>query len=152
MKKLVLIIILFTSVNTFAQTYTSQQYKADFNYFWNTVDSNYCYFEKKQVDWKKVKDIYSPQIDTVSSRNSFVSVLEKVLYEIYDHHCGLRSSTAQSRRLVPTGADMWAEFVNGKPVITEVRKSFGAEKVGITAGMEVIAVNDVAVQQAILPF
>ncbi len=152
MKKIALIILLFASADAFAQTFTSKQYKEDFNYFWNTIDSNYCYFNKKPVDWKKVKEIYSPQIDTVSSRSAFISVLEKALYEIYDHHCGLRSSTDHSRRLVPTGTDMWAEFIDGKPVITEVRKGFGAEKAGITAGMEVIAVNDVAVQKAILPF
>src|SRR3569833_481399 len=72
--------------------------------------------------------------------------------ELYDHHCGLRANTKTSRRLVPTSADMWAEFSGDKAVITEVRKGYGAEKVGTVAGMEVIAINDVPVKEAILPF
>ena len=152
MKKILLAALLLSSVSAFAQTFTSKQYKEDFTYFWNTIDSNYCYFEKKQIDWHKLRNIYSKQIDTVSSRDAFISVLEKAMYELYDHHCGLRANTKASRRLVPTGADMWAEFTGDKAVITEVRKGFGAEKIGISAGMEVIAINDVPVKEAILPF
>ena len=69
-----------------------------------------------------------------------------MLNEIYDHHAILNTNTDSSRRLVPSRTDIWAEFINGKPVITEVRKDFGAERSGITAGMEVIAVNDIPVQ------
>jgi carboxyl-terminal processing protease len=53
---------------------------------------------------------------------------------------------------VPTGADIWAEYHNGKPIIIEVRKGFGAEKAGIHAGMEVIAINDQAVYKAAAQF
>lgn len=133
------------------QAYTRQQYKDDFNYFWTTMNEQYCYFDKKHVDWNQVKAIYQPQADTISSRNSLITLLEKMIYEVYDHHCGLRTRTASSRRLVPTGTDVWAEYDHGLPRITEVRQGFGAEKVGITAGMEVIAVNGVPIEQAILP-
>jgi C-terminal processing protease CtpA/Prc len=152
MKNITLIILLLGSASSYSQTFTKQQYKADFNFFWNTVDSNYCYFEKKQVDWNKLRDIYSKQVDTATSRDGFVSIIEKAIYELYDHHCGLHTNTKFSRRLVPTGADIWAEFVGDRPIITEVRKGFGAEKAGVIAGMEVIAVNDVPVKDAILPF
>ncbi|HJP64405.1 MAG TPA: S41 family peptidase [Mucilaginibacter sp.] len=152
MKKLLLIALLSGTLSAFSQSYTSKQYKADFTYFWNTIDSNYCYFEKKQVDWDKLRDIYSSQIDTVSNRDGFISVLERAMYELYDHHCGLSANTKTSRRLVPTSADMWAEFSGDKAVITEVRKGYGAEKAGIIAGMEVISINDVPVKEAILPF
>lgn len=152
MKKITLIILLISSGAAFGQVYSTKQYKEDFNFFWNTVDSNYCYFEKKQIDWGKLRDIYSKQVDTLSSRNALISIIEKALYELYDHHCGLRANTKFSRRLVPTGADIWAEFEGDKAVITEVRKGFGAEKTGISAGMEVISVNDVPVNNAILPF
>lgn len=152
MKKLLSIILLLSSVSAFSQTFTGKQYKEDFNYFWNTIDSNYCYFEKKHIDWKQLHNIYQKQVDTVSTRDAFIGILEKAIYELYDHHCGLRANTKTSRRLVPTGADIWAEYAVDKAVITEVRKGFGAEKVGITAGMEVVAVNDVPVKQAILAF
>lgn len=152
MKKLIIIILVFASVNTFAQSYTSKQYKNDFNYFWNTIDSNYAYFSKKHIDWKSLKNVYNQRADTISSRNSFVTLLEDAIYELYDHHCSLRTNTKFSRRLVPTSADIWADYLNGKPIIREVRKGFGAEKTGIKPGMEVIAVNDVPIAEAIKSF
>ncbi|MES2113426.1 MAG: S41 family peptidase [Bacteroidota bacterium] len=152
MKKLIILVLVFTSVNTFAQSYTSKQYKADFNYFWNTIDSNYAYFAKKQINWTNLKNTYSQRADTINSRNSFVTLLEDAIYELYDHHCSLRTNTKFSRRLVPTSADIGADYLSGRPIIREVRKGFGAEKTGIKAGMEVIAVNDIPVAEAIKPF
>ncbi|MDO3645119.1 S41 family peptidase [Mucilaginibacter sp. L3T2-6] len=152
MKKLITLILALTSANAIAQSYTSKQFKQDFNYFWNTIDSNYAYFAKKQINWKYLKNSYRQRADTVTSRNSFVTLLEDAIYELYDHHCSLRTNTKFSRRLVPTSADMWADYLNGKPVIREVRKGFGAEKAGVKAGMQVIAVNDVPVEEAVKPF
>ena len=151
MKRVLCLICLFSSLHTFSQSFTNKQYKEDYDYFWKSISDNYCYFEKKQIDWNSLKPIYSKLIDTVTSRNSFVSILEKALYELYDHHCSLHTNTKLSRRLVPTGTDIWAEYKGEKPQIIEVRKGLGTEKVGIKAGMEVMAVNDVPVSEAILP-
>jgi len=52
---------------------------------------------------------------------------------------------------VPSGTDTWAEYVNGKPTIIELRKGFGAESCGVLPGMEIIAVNDAPVDEAIKP-
>jgi len=151
-KKALILLLLFFSVKAFSQNFSSKQYKEDFDFFWNTVNDNYCYFNKKPIDWKKLRSIYQPQIDTVSSRNAFVGVMEKALYELYDHHCSLNTNTPYSRRLVPTGADIWVEFANGHAVVKEVRRGFGADKVGIRAGMEIIAINGQPVDEAIKPF
>jgi len=144
--------LLSSSLTAFSQTTSTREYKEDFGYFWKTINDEYCYFNKKPVDWNKIRELYAPQIDTVQSRNAFITVLERVMNELYDHHCSLRANTPSSSRLVPTSADMWAEFRSGRPVITEVRKDFGAEQAGIRAGMEVVAVNDVPVEQGIQPF
>jgi C-terminal processing protease CtpA/Prc len=151
MKKILLLLCCLTATKSFSQTYTKQQYREDFNFFWQTLDDNYCYFQKKHIDWAKLKPDYDAQLDTVTGRPGFVAVLERAIYELYDHHCGLHTNNPQSRRLVPTGADIWAEYRNSKPVIVEVRKDFSAEKVGIKAGMEVIAINDIPVDRAIIP-
>ena len=150
MKKLALITLLFITIAASAQSQSA--YRKDFDHLWNIVDSNYCYFNKKPIDWKKIKAIYASQADTITTRNAFVGIIEKVLNELYDHHISVGTNTDLSRRLVPTGADIWAEFENGRAIVTEVRKDFGAEKVGIAAGMEVTAVNGVPVNQALLPF
>ena len=139
---------------TVGQTNNSKalKFKQDFDFFWQSIDGNYCYFDKKQTDWNKVKEVCTSIFDTISTRAQFVSELEKVLYEIYDDHASLNTNTNYSQRLVPSGTDVWAEFINGRPVITEVRKNYGAEKVGVIVGMEVIAVNSIPVLKAIEPF
>lgn len=152
MKKIILLLCFFFSIRSFSQAFTPQQYKEDFDFFWKTFDDNYCYFAKKQIDWNKVKPVYDALIDTVTTRSGFVATLERALYELYDHHCSLHTNNDNSRRLVPTGADMWAEYQNNKPVIIEVRKGFGAESAGVHAGMEVIAINDIPVSEIILPY
>ena len=152
--RIIVVWIVLSQLHAVAQStqFSKAQYKEDFNFFWTNINNEYCYFEKKQTDWQKAKDIYSPIVDTITTRDQFVGILEKMLVEIYDHHAVLNTNTDSSRRLVPSGTDIWAEYVNEKPTIIEVRKNFGAAMSGITAGMEVIAVNDIPVQQAIQPF
>jgi C-terminal processing protease CtpA/Prc len=91
-------------------------------------------------------------VDTISSRNNFVLLLEKVLYELYDHHASLNTNTMESQRLVPSGTDVWAEYRNGKPVIIELRPGFGAARSGLKPGMELVRFNDLPVETAIQPF
>ena len=152
MKYAACICLFFCTFSLSAQSYTTRQYKDDFEYCWNSIRDNYCYFNKKKIDWEKVHAIYAPKMDTIQSRSSFVGVAEQLLYELYDHHCSLNTNTPLSRRLVPTGADIWAEYKNGKPIITELRKGFGAENAGMTAGMEITLINDMPVERAIAPF
>ena len=139
-------------LNGFSQQISTEQFKEDFNYFWNTIKTDYCYWDKKKSNWDSVKTIYSIDVDTITSKRSFVFLLEKMFYELYDHHASLNTNTPESPRLVPSGADVWAEYINHKATITEVRKDFNAENSGIRAGMEIIAVNDAPVDKAVQPF
>ena len=146
--------VLAFSTTSIAQpgNYTTQQYKDDFDFLWKSINDEYCYFNKKQTDWEKVRQIYAPMIDTVKSRGAFVGIIEKVIFELYDHHCGLNTNTDSSRRLVPTRTDIWAEYVNGKPTIIEVRRNSGADSTQIIAGMQIVAINDIPVEQAVKAF
>lgn len=151
MKKIVwMLLLLVYSLCSLAQTDSLQRvYKTDFDFFCQTVQEEYAYMDVKQTDWDNVKTIYSKALDTVHTRDQFVSLLEKAMYEIYDHHAILNTNTDHSFRLVPSGTDIWAEYKNGKATITELRKGFGADVCGIKPGMQVIAINDVPVDAAI---
>jgi len=153
MRKLILLssYLLFRQV-TFGQAFSAQQYKSDFDYFWTTIQDNYSYWDKKQTDWNKVKTLYGPLVDTVTIRASFVGILEKAFYEIYDHHASLNTNTSESQRLVPSGADLWAEYVNGKPTITEVKQGSRAEQVGVRGGMQLVSFNDIPIEKAVQSF
>lgn len=125
------------------------QFEDDFLEFWTDVKDNYAYFDKKQTDWDKVKTVYLPQAKNAKNRDALITVFENVLEELYDNHFSLNTNLISSTRLVPTGLDMWAEWINEKPIITEVRKGFSAEKAGVKNGMEVISINGVPIADAV---
>ncbi|MGZ8551084.1 MAG: S41 family peptidase [Chitinophagaceae bacterium] len=141
-------ILVFICLYSFQAT-AQPNYRKDFDYLWSTIKEDYAYWDKKATEWNKVKNYYAPLFDTVSSRQNFVLILEKVFNEIYDHHASLNTNTRVSQRLVPSGTDIWAAYINGRPFITEVRLGFGAVQVGLRAGMEIVSFNDVPVELAI---
>jgi C-terminal processing protease CtpA/Prc len=140
-KSLFILLFVFATRNLSAQT-TNRQFKEDFDYFWTTIKTDYCYWDKKQTDWDKAKLIYAARLDTINTKYSFVMLLESMFHELYDHHASLSTNTQESSKLVPSGADIWAEYIDDKPVITEVRLNAGADKAGIQPGMDVIAINN----------
>lgn len=130
-------------------TFTRQQYEEDFDYLWRSISDDYAYFDQKQTDWNKVREIYRSQIDAVQTRDNFVALLESVLEELYDFHAHLNTNTASSPRLVPSGTDIWAKWIGGKAIITEVRPKSSAERAGMKAGMQVASINGIAVDEAV---
>jgi C-terminal processing protease CtpA/Prc len=147
---LVIILCLFVEAVAAPQTnFTRQQYDEDFDYLWRSISDQYAYFDQKETDWNKVREIYRPQINAVKTHGDFVALLESVLEELYDFHTHLNTNTPASPRLVPSGADMWAEWIRGRAIITEVRPGSGAEKAGVRIGMQVASINGMTVDEAV---
>jgi C-terminal processing protease CtpA/Prc len=131
------------------QKLSQAEFEVDFDFMWTGFQDHYAYFDKKETDWAKVKRIYRPQLAKVTTREEFIALLESVLEELYDPHINLTTNLASSPRLVPAGADLWAEWRKGRAIITEVRPASNANRAGIKAGMEVLSINDVAVTKAV---
>jgi C-terminal processing protease CtpA/Prc len=147
---LVILLCFFVEAVAAPQTnYTRQQYADDFDYLWQSIADDYAYFDQKQTDWNKVREIYRPQINVVKTRNDFIALLESVLEELYDFHAILNTNTPASARLVPSGTEIWAEWIKGRAIITEVRPGSGAESAGIRIGMQVASINGIAVAEAV---
>jgi len=128
---------------------TPEQFTHDFDYLWSHLRDNYAYFDKKETDWGFVREFYRPRVAEVRTKREFVTLLEKVLEELYDHHTHLKVNTSSSTRLVPTGLDVWAEWKNGKAIITQLRKGFSAEQAGLKVDMEIISINGSLVEAAV---
>lgn len=128
---------------------TLQEFQSDFDFLWQSIHDNYAYLDAKTTDWDKVRDVYRPQLTGIQTRAQFISFLERVSEELYDPHISLNTNLASSPRLVPTGADIWAEWQTGKAIITEIRPASSAEKAGLRAGMEVLSVNGIPARQAV---
>ncbi len=117
------------------------------------VRTHYAYRAEKQVDWPRAERLAAAAADTVQSRRALVGVLERLLDNLYDPHATLRTNTAQSARLVPSGLDLWAEWRPGadgalEAIVSAVRPGYSAEQAGVRPGMRIDAVNGVPVATA----
>ena len=128
---------------------TSKDYVDDFDEFWTQVNENYAYFDQKQTDWARVKQVYRPLFEKVQDRSGFVSLLELALDELYDLHCNLNTNLDSSAVLVPTDADLWATWRNGVATIVDVRKDSPAWQANMRPGAQIISINGVDVATAI---
>ncbi|MDQ3907783.1 MAG: S41 family peptidase [Acidobacteriota bacterium] len=130
------------------QQLTPDQFASDFDLAWTKLRDDYAYFGKKQTDWRRVRELYRPELARVKGKADFVALLERVLGELYDDHAGLSVNTRTSPRLVPTGLDVWAEWRAGRAVVTQLRRGFSAEQAGLRVRMEIVSVNGVPVAEA----
>ena len=146
---LVILFCLLAEVVVSQTNFTRQQYEEDFDYLWRNIGEDYAYFDQKHTDWTRVREIYRPRIGAVRTQGDFVALLESVLEELYDFHTHLNTNTASSPRLVPTGADIWAKWINDKAIVTEVRPGSDAERAGIEPAMQIVSINGVSVEEAV---
>jgi hypothetical protein len=72
MKKILLSALCLIALHASAQTSYKEQCHQDLDFFWKTINDNYCYFEKKKIDWNSLKPAYDAQVDTVTGRPGFV--------------------------------------------------------------------------------
>ena len=136
-KRILLFGFLFSLNTIWSQT----KYQKDFNEFWNDIDQKYAYLNEQQINWQKVKEIYSPKVAEINNTYAFVQFLEKVLNELHNGHSSLNTNLDISNKLVPSGQDLYVEKEQNKYIIADVRKESGAEKSGLKAGMEVSLFN-----------
>jgi carboxyl-terminal processing protease len=110
------------------QSFSPEQFAADFDFMWSSLRDNYVYFDKKETDWNRVRELYRPMLARVKSRSDFVTLLERVLDELYDNHLSLYHQPVASLRLQVSTP--WAEWRAFAAVITQLRKGFSAEQAG----------------------
>jgi C-terminal processing protease CtpA/Prc len=124
-------------------------FRKDFEFACAQIASTYAYFDAKATSWADVPRLYDRDLQRVATRGQFIGVLERVLDELYDPHAQLTVNTPSSPRLVPSGTDLWAEWQEGRAVITEVRAGSDAERAGIAPGAVIVAIDGVPVADAV---
>ena len=124
-------------------------FSQDFAFATQAIAQEYAYFDVKATRWNEVPGLYADQLRAVKSRDDFVALLELVVDEICDAHAQLNTNLPNSYRLVPSGTDLWAEWRAAGAIITQVRERSDAERAGIKAGMQVVAIDGVAIADAV---
>lgn len=121
----------------------------DFHAATEWIGGNYAYFGQKRTQWNEVPALYADDLRQVRTRDQFVRLLEQVVDELHDPHAQLNTNLRSSYRLVPSGTDLWAEWRDGKAIVTEVRAGSDAQRAGIEAGSEVVAIDGVGIERAV---
>lgn len=121
----------------------------DFRVAHERIASTYAYFDAKATRWPDIAKLYESDLAAVRGRRDFVRLMERVLDELYDPHAQLNTNLADSPRLVPSGTDLWAEWRDGRAVVTEVRRDSDASRAGICAGDQVIQTGGAPIAEAV---
>ena len=120
---------------------TQDEFRQDFSAAWRETTATYAYFDTKATSWADVPKLYENDLQRVQTREEFVVLLEHVLDELYDPHAQLTVNVATSPRLIPSGADLWAEWRDGQAVITDVRAESDAQRAGIQPNDVVLSID-----------
>ncbi len=121
---------------------TQYDFRQDFDAAWRGITETYAYFDAKATSWADVPKLYENDLQRMATRDEFVALLEHVLDELYDPHAQLTVNVATSPRLIPSGADLWAEWRSGQAVITDVRADSDAQRAGISPNDVVISIDN----------
>jgi C-terminal processing protease CtpA/Prc len=146
------IITLVLLILVFSETKSQTKYQKDFDFYWKTINDNFAYFDLQKTNWEKVRTIYQPLVDTITTNSSFIQLLENANNELYNGHVSLNTNLASSNRLIPTGADLWVKYENKKFIITATRAGFRAEESGLKPGMQIVAFNGEPMEKAVQAF
>jgi len=131
------------------QVPSNTNFAQDFELAWRRIASTYAYFDLKATAWKDVPRLYADDLARVATKDEFIALLERVIDELYDPHAQLTVNTPTSPRLVPSGADLWAEWRGTAAVITQVRAGSDAERAGIKASDVVVSLNNARIADAV---
>lgn len=63
----------------------------NFDALWSLIDSRYCYFEEKDVDWDEVYARYRPKAEEATTEIELFAVCSDMLDELKDGHVNLTS-------------------------------------------------------------
>jgi hypothetical protein len=70
--------------------------EGNFESLWSTIDSHYCFFKEKGVDWDEVYSRYRPLVNSETSYLDLFTICSDMLDELQDGHVNLSSWFATS--------------------------------------------------------
>ncbi len=69
----------------------------NFDALWETIDSKYCFFEEKRIDWDNVRVKYNAQIGNIKTELDMFDLFARMLDTLQDGHINLYSQFDVSR-------------------------------------------------------
>ena len=125
---------------------------ADVSWLIDKIAAQYAYLPDRHIDIAKLRKIYVAEAGAACDAHAFLSVLEGLLAELHDHHIEANVNNAASPQLVPTGAEIWAAFHDGRAIIEAVRPGSSLAREGMPgprAGDEIVSIGGVPTAKAV---
>lgn len=70
--------------------------RGNFDALWHTIDTRYCFFDQKGVDWNDVYTRYSVRISESMSNQDLFTLMSEMIDELRDGHTNLSTPFASS--------------------------------------------------------
>jgi carboxyl-terminal processing protease len=123
------------STPTYAGPLTAAEREEVFLAMWQAVDTEYRYFDRRDVDWDAVRDEYLPLARAAGSDADLFWVLQAALAELKDSHTSMADQ-------IPAGRPhIWVEPAGEQIVIAQVDPDSDAERAGLKPGMILLQVD-----------
>ena len=128
---------------------SQNKYQKDFDYFCDIIEKQYAYFDQKQTDWKKVKELYNNRLQSIKKDWEFTYTIELMKHELYDPHVSLNRNIDLSFRLIPNDTDAHIQIENGKYYISDIRDSYTITNYNLKVGDQLLKVNGKDIEDVI---
>lgn len=70
--------------------------RGNFESLWSTIDTHYCFFSEKDVDWNEIHDRYAAMLNPRMSSEQLFDLCSRMLDELRDGHTNLSAPFATS--------------------------------------------------------
>ena len=122
-------------------------YSKDLDELTNNLRSYGAFVRSDGIDVKVLNTHYRSWFASIPDREHLLSALEDLVGELHDFHASLGTNNNASPRLVPSGTDLYAVWKNGHAYIDQVQAGSIAEQAKITAGDEIVRIQDQPVRR-----
>jgi carboxyl-terminal processing protease len=130
---------------------TAKDRKEVFEKIWKEIYNHYYDPSYNGVDWKEVRQRYTPLVEATKSDQEFYALMSQMTSELHDAHTRFNSPEQWKnfRRQQGVTVGFSVDDVDSKTVVTSVIPGTDAAHAGIEQGMVVLRVNDTPVAERV---
>ena len=122
-----------------------------FERVWKDIEVHYYDRSFNGVDWNEVHARYKPLVEAVKDDREFYSLMSRMTGELHDAHTRFNSPEQwrNVKKQQGVGSGLSLDEIDGKIVVTAIRRDSNAAHVGIEPGMVVLTVDGKPVEDRI---
>ena len=118
---------------------------------WKDIEDHYYDRSFNGVDWNEVHARYKPLVEAAKDDREFYSLMSRMTGELHDAHTRFNSPEQwrNIKKQQGVGSGLSLDEIDGKIVVTAIRRDSNAAHVGIEPGMVVLTVDGKPVEDRI---